>query len=570
MSKKIKDIIKEGVDRLISINEISADEWGMNLLPSDSPFGKSDTVKGIKGFKSVDGDEEGASLARADAAIQAAKSNLAKLGVNPDSLDNIYSIDMLSEAPFTIYFKIKEKETDEFNSDIIVAEYRGRAKVNKELTSVENGTLSIDLEKGHDVEGLIKFNPKELNVNLTNTRKSFKGLQNGKNYTVYLKNGGITQDGDKPKEGDGPIEKKQVYNLYATILGYMGVDIYGKMGVTKEFPIVNAFIEEAVAKQNDKLISKYYNKFKEYIEVSEKEFINNVKDNNFLLVASWMSRNKKAGIGKDLWSRISSEFPEFEMEGKKKQITSKPGKEAGKPVPDENKFVQDSVLSLTNILLESVNQEKWSKIIGLPLDENKFKNLITNLQDIIKLLSNQYNLSYNEGKVKEYVGKYLNESVILEAEGDNVDDKKLYLLNLVNIELVKGEKDSDEKKKRDKTKYSKNRLPAKGKIIKILDSKNPEFQQTSTINKLNGMLSKGVYIRPSVKDDKNIVVEFEDGTALVIKSVSGESLLQHFKAGTAPAKGLKNMEVILGRKMGGNDELKEDAKAELTLTPVTK
>ena len=559
MSKIVKSIIKYEVDKLI--NEDIGDDWG---------FGKADTVKGIKGFKSVDGNEQEASLARADAAIEAAKSNLAKLGVNVDSIDNIYSIEMLSEAPFTIYFKIKETERDEFDSDIIVSEYRGRAKVNKDLTSAENGTLAIDLQKGGDVEGLIKFNPKELDVNLTNTRKSFKGLQNGKNYHVYLEGGGITDNGGQKPEDEGPMDKKQVYNLYAKILGYMGLNIYEKMGVKKEFPIVNNFIEQAVAKQDDKLISKYYNKYKEFIDVNEKEFLTKLKDKNFLTVASWMSRNKKAGVGKDLWSRIANQFPEFEMEGRKKQITAKPGKEAGKPVPDKDKAIQDSVLSLTNILLESVNQEKWSNIIGLPLDGDKFKNLITNLQNIISLLSNQYNLSYNKDKVKEYTGKYLKESIIIEAEGDEKGGKTLYLLNLVNIELVTGEKDSDEKKQRDRNKYGSQSLNATGNIVKILKSNNPEWEQTSTIKKINGMLSKGVKIRPSVRDEKNIVIEFEDGSALVVKSASGESLVQYFKAGKAPGKGLKNMRVILGRKMGNNDELKEDVEAELTLIPVTK
>jgi hypothetical protein len=569
MSKIIKGIVKLQVDKLIrSINEDI-------FSPEDWRFGKADTAKTIKNFKSVDGDEDGASLARADSAIQAAKSNLASLGVNVDSLDSVYSIEMLSEAGFTIYFKIKEKEKDEFDTDIVVAEHRGRAKVNKELSSIKDGKLAIDLQKGGDVEGTIIFNPKELDVNLPNTRKSFKGLQNGKKYTVYLQGGGITE----PKqEEDGPIDKSQVYKLYATILGYMGLNIYDKIGIKKDFPIVNNFIEQAVAKQDDKLLSKYYNKYKEYINVTEDEFLTKVKDENFLKVASWMSRNKKAGVGKDLWSRIANEFPEFEMEGRKKQITSKPGKEAGKPVPDENKGIQDSIMSLTNILLESVNQEKWSKIVGLPLDYDKFKNLITNLENILRLLSNQYRLSYNKSKVKEYVGKYLNESFILEADGDTTDTtdttdgdsgKKLYLLHLSNIDLGSSEKDSDEKRERDRKKYDgSGKLPARGEIVKIIKSNNPSFGEDSEVNKINNMLNSGVYVRPSIQDKNNLVVELNDGSALVVKSMSGESLVNLFKSGSAPAKGLKNYKVILGKKMGGSDELKEDAEAELTLVPV--
>ena len=567
---KIKDIIKSGVDKLI--NEVSADEWGMNLLPSDSPFGKSNPVKTLQKFKSVDGNDTESKLAVADTAIELAKANLQQLGVNPGDLDHIYTIAMLSEKPFTMHFKIKEKDKDEFGSDIITAEFHGRAKVNNGLTSVEKGTLGIDLEQVNargeksDIEGPLIFNPKELDVNITSTRKSVKGLEKGKNYTIKL--GGGMKASDKPNEGED--EPQQVYKAYATILGLIGLNIYEQMGANKDFPLPNGFIENAVAKQDDKLLLKYYNKYKENFEVNEKEFLTRVKDDNFMKAASWMSRNKKAGVGKGLWARIAEEFPEFEMEGRSKQIVAKPGKEAGKPVDKGDKYIQDSRLSLLNVLMESVAQDKWTKIMGFPLDSDKFKNLITNLERILGLLSTQYGLSYNKYNVKEYVGKFINESIIREAEeGDKPNEEVFYLLHLDGIELVTGEKESPEKKEKDKKKFaSRGIIPAGGSGIKILKSSNPSLWEASKVSEINKYISSGkVGVRKSHQDGNNIVIELPNDSAVVVKSASGENLMNYFISGGAPGKGIKNMKVIVGHKMGGDDKLENDAEAQLTLMP---
>ena len=84
MTNKLKNIIKIQVGQLLS--------EGLEL----------DVDSKITKHKSVTGDEAASKLGRAQAAIDQIKSNLQSMGVNPDSLDSIYTVDQLKAMGFDI------------------------------------------------------------------------------------------------------------------------------------------------------------------------------------------------------------------------------------------------------------------------------------------------------------------------------------------------------------------------------------------------------------------------------------------------------------------------------------
>jgi hypothetical protein len=437
--------------------------------------------------------------------------------------------------------------------------FSGRAKMNKSLSD-ERKTIVLDLDNGW----MVSFNPEQLDINLSSTDKTLRGLANGREYDVIMEQPNGEDEpyikvGSEPEEDDTEeISKEQVYRTYGRILDLVGFNIYEKMGTKSSFPIPNGFIENAVAKQDVDKIKKYYTKYKEHIEVSEEEFINNVTNDSFLTIASWMSRNKKAGVGKGLWARIASSFPQFEMSGREKTITAKPG-ETGKPVSDDDTFIQDSKISLLNVIMESVNEEKWSKIFGLPLKGGQFEMFIKNLGKILNVLSKRYNVTFNKDKVKEYMKGFLKESIIKLTEDENKQKEYLYTLKLIDIEIgygeggPKGKKESKEGKSIAKGKLNINEIPPTSK----------GWWTDNTMTEVNRLLGSGVEIKKSEQNPKNgIIVIWPSGgpsgtDAMVLSGPDNWWNKVH-------GSGYRG-NVTIGKKVGGTEQIDKDFKGEIEL-----
>jgi hypothetical protein len=540
------------------------------LMVEDGPFKRDYNSSNLKGEKSVTGDASAQASARAETAIGKIKANLTNMGISPGDVNDLYTIEQLSVMGFGMNFKLRQELRNEFDEDLPPEEkelkekfvsFDGRAKVNQELSN-ERDTLVLDLDNGWK----ISFNPEQLGINLTSTDKTLSGLADGKEYDVLM--GGKydpNQPGDEKPEGDDgeddtdEISKEQVYKTYGRVLNLVGYNLYEKMGVKETFPIPNGFIENAVAKKDIDKIKKYYTKYKEHIEVGEEEFIENVTNDNFLTIASWMSRNKKSGVGKGLWARIASAFPQFEMSGRDKTITAKPG-ETGKPVPDKDRYIQDSKISLLNVIMESVNEEKWSKIFGLPLKGTQFELFIKNLGGILTVLSKRYNVTFNKDKVREYMKGFLKESITEAEEDKGTEELFDYVLKLYGITLGYSDSQDPESKKGKKDGKSK----ATGKlIVKDVPPTSKGWWTNNMLSDVNRLLSSGVEIKKSEQNRKNgIILVWPSGgpkgtDAMVL---SGPDDWWNKVHGTGYSG-----EVTIGKKVGGKEQIDKDFKGQVQL-----
>jgi hypothetical protein len=452
------------------------------------------------------------------------------MGVGVDHIDDIYTMEQLSAMDFGIKFKILASGLSKWDQNVVLhnGDHRGRIKKGS------NGDHNIlELDNGW----LIMINPKELTVKIPGVDEPIKGLANGKKYKIRL-GGSFELNELDPNTPSDPVDEefKEGESFYwnlIRVLKWMDIDYRTLMGVNERFPFPQNLIEKGIIGGDEKIIGKYFDNYNHDIDVNRDKFIKMSLSKEVIFLSKWLSRNKK-NPSSGIFSKIRESFPQFKIGGRG---------------------------SLTETL---GNNELWSKVVGIPLKGHQLKSLITNLHNIIGLLSKHYKSSYSKRNISEYQRTVLKEQytrLVIENDSDPEVEDGYFILDLTDITTGESYNDGSGKPSKKETNGK-----SRGGNIKINAEKNSPWITGNVEKNVNDVLSSGVTVRKSEKFKDTLIIEwskppFEDGTEALL--ISKPNIWDMFNSGK-----LKFTDVEIGRKFGGRHELTNKTSGKITLPKI--
>jgi hypothetical protein len=582
-------------------------DW-KNLIP-DSPFGKNKPRKrrGTDVSNSKDG---GAAFAIAQALFSAdlAEKGLQDLGVRVSDLSDQDTIDFYKALKeFPLQFSLNKPIEGFFGGK--KDNIKGKASVDQRSNAKKFVIYFTDGETGEVYR--MNFLPKGLQKNLKGTAFDLPMLIKNEKYEVRISLKELSSsdgwddpgteepegDEEQPEGGEEPIEdidpnddnppvpeeikknRNEIFRLLLKNYGkYNGDVVYG-----------DGFLSKKEAAEYQRLMRGVK---KGEIEKSEVESFRKTSSRNKY---SMMIANLRKSFPNTFLKKLDKAFPEF------------------------NLSYQKSVEESFEIIKEEDNPDKykrWSMVFGKEIGNKTIDELDKNVRGFMAAVkkwfaspimykgkTQSYKIDFDGDKVNQYWNNFYGK----EKKESNLSIGNVLSEMLTERRPPKGKTTPPKGTRvglgdywKDKEKLPKyydriikiNDIPTFSKDLDTISGKededdvdpifvgkieitdgggNPTWSLTGAQNEVNRELKKGAKIRPSKKfKDKALVIEWERAfdlggkpTKAMLISPIGMSL-QEFLARTA-GTGIKDVEIEIGRKAGGDEDIKNPAKGKIEL-----
>ncbi len=556
-------------------------DW-KNLIP-DQAFGKYKSSK--IGKTNVANNIDGGlahMLAMGMFSVEDVEQRLGNMGIRLSDISDQDTIDFYKATKnFPFIFSLEEEIDGFFNNE--KNNLKGKANVD-ERSNAKTFVMYFTYEDDGVTYKMV-FDPKTLQKNLKGTKFDHPLLLKNEIYSVKFSK----QQEDKSEEGEEtvpnpgenpnpptpPSIKENRNEIFRQLLkvygGFDGEEVFGDGFLSKD----EAKEYVRLQKNGDK------SKLKDFREKSSRNEYSN------------MITNLRKSFPNTFFGKLKKAFPEFNI--------------------NFSKSIEESTNNI--FLMEEENPDKykrWRIIFGGSIDDKTIDNLDENIRGFMAAVkkwfkepvkyrgkTQSYDIDFDGDKVNEYWNNFYGKSTKKESL------KMSFLLNdLIMEKKFKGkvkppkgsmvgkgdEWDSGDDSQSQERRIKINEIPNYkqlgfdkydgkdddiifvGKINITDDGGNSTWSIGNAESKLNQLLRNGVKIRASKKDkDTWLVVywpkpfDFGDSKsteAMLISPLNGDVKLFLQKIAST---GVFDLEVEIGKKIGGNEDLTNPAKGKITL-----